>query len=169
MVDPSREVRALHPRPEKYRAPSWSWAAIDGPVAFGGSWKEWPEKIPNEADIINCETVLAVSDVPTGSVLDGLLLIHGQIKQARYVSGTNDLFDVDEKAVAPIGKAYMDAAENEENQMWCLRLQKSYGIILRPKTSSEFRRVGFFEIRDGPDWLNTKWFDDCGPRVIVIK
>jgi len=72
-------------------------------VAFGGSWKDWTERTLNEADILKCETILAVSDVLTGSVIDGLLLIRDQVKQARCVVGTNNLFDVDKQAVTPIG------------------------------------------------------------------
>jgi hypothetical protein len=161
MVDASKEIRALRPRPGKYRAPSWSWAAIDGPTAFSGSWEGWPEKTANYADILRCETVLASSEAPTGRVIDGFLEVLGQIKQARWVVGTDDLFDTDEKIPDPIGKAYIDADEDEGNRVWCLRLQNSYGIMLRPKTPSEFQRVGYFEIRDEPDWSNTKWFDNC--------
>ncbi|KAF4625089.1 hypothetical protein G7Y89_g13080 [Cudoniella acicularis] len=157
MVDPSsKTLQRGRARPKEYRAPSWSWAAIDGPVAFGGSWADWPEKVPKFAKILRCETTLESNELPTGCVTDGLLEIKGQMKQAKCVAGSDNLFDICEKE-EPLGKAYLDVDESVDMAVWCLRVQDSFGILLRDSGEADFQRVGYFEIREGKDWKTTTW------------
>ncbi|KAF4483684.1 hypothetical protein CGGC5_v007071 [Colletotrichum fructicola Nara gc5] len=68
----------------KYRAPSWSWASIDGPVYIRG---------PNAKKAI--DFFVRVEDVgmitkgadPTLNVVDGFLTLHGPFGTARYSQG----------------------------------------------------------------------------------
>ena len=166
---PSVERTGVTPtRPVEYRAPSWSWAAIDGPVAFGGSWRDWPEKIPEDAKIIRCETTLRSNEVPTGNVVDGFLEIHGWAKRAFHDLGSHDIFDREDDArEQPIFKAYMDAEGHKDEDVYCLKLQGGCGIMLR-KISDHYQRVGFYEVIDRGE-RSSGWFDNHSPRILLIR
>ncbi|ROW08418.1 hypothetical protein VMCG_03299 [Cytospora schulzeri] len=60
-------------RPESegrgYRAPSWSWASVDGPVSFFGDGPSKPFRV------VRAETTLAVGSIPFGVVVDGSLVL----------------------------------------------------------------------------------------------
>lgn len=67
------------PRPPIYRAPSWSWASIDGPISFEdtGDWLQG-------ATVVECSTTLKSNAAPFGAVRDGWLVIEGPMLRARY-------------------------------------------------------------------------------------
>lgn len=65
---------ALYPRPTAYRAPSWSWAAIDGYV-FGAD--EDIEREPFQFEIVRCEVEHKSDMVPYGAVVGGILEVKG--------------------------------------------------------------------------------------------
>jgi hypothetical protein len=164
MVEPSKIPRAFGSRPEKYRAPSWSWASIDGAVSFGGSGTRVLE-------IVRCETTLAVEELVIGGVVDGILEVRGQMKEGRWRVGSDDLFDGGEMVGDKIiGKIFTDTAEDvDECRGSHLRVSSASGIVLREVSETVFVRIGYFEIRDSVGWKSTKWFDDCEAMVIVIK
>jgi hypothetical protein len=170
MVPPQKaeETSVTRTRPVEYRAPSWSWAAIDGPVAFGGSWKYWPEKVPEDAKIMRCETTLRSKEVPTGNVIDGFLEIYGRAKLAYHDLDSHDIFDrEDEARERPIFKAYMDAEGDKEEDVYCLKLQGGYGIMLR-NISDHYERIGFYEMIDHGE-RSKGWFDNHPPRTLVVR
>jgi hypothetical protein len=80
-------------KPKEYRAPSWSWASIDGCIFYadvmtdlgGPGWRFEPDENIN---IIECSVILVES--PFGRVSDGKLVIRGHMmpipKMANYVS-----------------------------------------------------------------------------------
>lgn len=62
--------------PAKHRAPSWSWAAVDGPILL----RAWPCGIPSSAtavaEVVDCQVTLENPDeTPFGRVKDGLLVL----------------------------------------------------------------------------------------------
>jgi hypothetical protein len=66
----------------KYRAPSWSWASVDGKILT------WTPLVLTAyhpacytADVLRCETQLASDTAPYGQVLGGELQINGLIKE----------------------------------------------------------------------------------------
>ena len=68
------DVRHRHPRPREYRAPSWSWAAIDGD----------PSRIStvNESfslELLQCRTELESPAAPYGAVKGGNLVMRGRL------------------------------------------------------------------------------------------
>uniref|UniRef100_A0A8H7KEW6 Heterokaryon incompatibility domain-containing protein n=1 Tax=Bionectria ochroleuca TaxID=29856 RepID=A0A8H7KEW6_BIOOC len=71
-------------RPKTYRAPSWSWASVDGLVS--GEWRLDKLARPDDerdtgnlrlATVVDCQVAVASSKVPFGEVTGGLLILRG--------------------------------------------------------------------------------------------
>ena len=75
--DPAYFVPPTRPRP--YRAPSWSWASVDAPVAGGGGY--------NDGIIITIldAVVTPVGADSTGQIKDGFIRLNGRIFPAELV------------------------------------------------------------------------------------
>ncbi len=69
---PNRTPGTEHYRPQTYRAPSWSWASIEGPIKFPRSSEETKEESSIESDGIQLK-VLSISVVPFRSDPYGML------------------------------------------------------------------------------------------------
>ncbi|KAJ3457221.1 hypothetical protein MRS44_014362 [Fusarium solani] len=83
----------LHPRPKRFRAPSWSWAAIDGD----------PSRITtiNESfslEVLERRTELESSAAPYGAVKGGHLVVRGRLRRV-VLSGIKG------RVYAPVGKS----------------------------------------------------------------
>jgi hypothetical protein len=63
-------------RPVTYRAPSWSWAAVDGTISY-----PTPGGEKARAYVRSCETTLASNSAPYGSVTGGSLTLRCRIKK----------------------------------------------------------------------------------------
>ena len=67
-------------RLSEYRAPTWSWASVDGEVF----WKNSPRVKRNTAkktEVIDCEVLEVNSKAPFGTVKDGTLKISAVTKE----------------------------------------------------------------------------------------
>jgi len=53
----------LQPRPSMYLAPSWSWASVNGIVAFAE-----PTSHDFASEVLSCDVTLENEEVPTGRV-----------------------------------------------------------------------------------------------------
>ncbi|KAK3689147.1 heterokaryon incompatibility protein-domain-containing protein [Podospora appendiculata] len=69
-------------RPEGYRAPSWSWAAVDGPVSPNQYGYMDRDKLLISVDAVD---VRCSTDNVTGSVSDGWLRLRGLLKRIRLM------------------------------------------------------------------------------------
>ncbi|PON25218.1 hypothetical protein TGAM01_v205904 [Trichoderma gamsii] len=72
-----------YPRPEKFRAPSWSWAAIDGPVVPGYSLQAFNEDDP-ECEILECDVTLKNTALPFGEVTGGFLRLSAAVNEVMW-------------------------------------------------------------------------------------
>ncbi len=66
-------------RPAVYRAPSWSWAAVDGEVAW---WGRRTKTFMDEnalADVLRCEVVLEDAALPFGQVIGATLVLRAAL------------------------------------------------------------------------------------------
>jgi hypothetical protein len=172
--------------PQVDRAPSWSWASLDGRV-------EWPrELLRGEEDllrtgrdfkeiatILKSETIPATVD-PTGQVkTGGRLVFRGSLIPILWVLGANDP-DWDH-----ISKVYHFTSDlgvefSGASNLWLLpimRYSAIYGLILEltNATSHEYRRFGWFLMYNGEwclKWLRIKmamdgeWIEDF-PIIIM--
>ncbi|KAH7205613.1 hypothetical protein BKA60DRAFT_611668 [Fusarium oxysporum] len=68
-----------NPRPQ-YRAPSWSWASIDGRIL----WMDLPAILTPQSEIIDISTTRGGSD-PTGPVIGGHILIKGSLGRVQII------------------------------------------------------------------------------------
>ncbi|PLB38136.1 HET domain-containing protein [Aspergillus candidus] len=111
----------LCPRPSPYRAPSWSWASLDGRVSLPSAYNE------------HCEVQTATQD-PFGAVTGGLLRLSGSLTTIELRSRTDGgwlvFFD---------GTWWKDGGD----QLHCLPLYlDTHQSPEWNKTSGQFRRVG---------------------------
>ncbi|KAI8966273.1 HET-domain-containing protein [Daldinia sp. FL1419] len=123
-------------RPPEYRAPSWSWASLDGPVKYV------PLSFGNiVATIINCSTVPAGKD-PYGRVSGGKLDIEGPIYEVKpHVPkkrwdrhGIPVEIDLEDDRGISAGSLHLDVAEESISYpCYALFLDPSKALILRTK------------------------------------
>lgn len=66
----------LRPRPDPYRAPSWSWASLDGPISLGFYDKDFYNDMKTLINITECEIESTIDD-PTSVVTGGTLRLSG--------------------------------------------------------------------------------------------
>lgn len=167
----------IKPRPTNYRAPSWSWASIDGLVEYR-YLNEKKAKGCNtvECELLNCQVTLASEDIPFGGVLGATLTLNSQVMEAKletegqsgFVSMQLDL----EAEPVKTGWANMDAVEERAN-VWItpLRWDKEgefvEGLILAAAFGEHyFRRVGLFTNLFGS--RDIRWIENAPKKIITL-
>ena len=76
-----------HSPPGPKRAPSWSWAAVEGASYHDFHFSEEdgePDYLDSEIEILECETVLHREKLPFGPVTDGFLKLRGKVLDVRW-------------------------------------------------------------------------------------
>ena len=156
-------LNPLRPRPSRYRAPSWSWAAIDGHVVSTDDPRE-----PFCIRILTCNADLVDSRLPFGSVKGGALEVVGKAINLRWRwASEEDSTNFDDGNLyaypAPsegtdyiLGQASVDAMEDglvNDSVVLCLALSVMKhehremalikGLILLPCAAEKYRRIGF--------------------------
>ncbi|KAF4470986.1 HET-domain-containing [Fusarium albosuccineum] len=150
------------PRPNGCRAPSWSWASVDGSVECEvGGIESW---LPEAAcQVLECEVSLADESVPYGAVTSGHIVIKGNVRQATFFPLTSELFFYDVGTVkgdAERAKSHYQGfadckpgeASTEHNpsiNVWCLHIRNFGGrgeglLLVRDEGEDVFRRIGHF-------------------------
>ncbi|KAH0562300.1 hypothetical protein GP486_003007 [Trichoglossum hirsutum] len=171
-------------RPPAFRAPSWSWASLDGPLRYAGMNNLITTSAPN-IDILNTNVTSAGEDAH-GSVSAGHIQLSGRLKPAtrsdgrvyRPTDGWGSSepwgYDViDSTSGAGIGCAIFDEADSAvPKDILCLRVSDTsrqgsvaYNILVLEAAGNqphEYRRLGVGRI------LLTGWFDDCPGAAITI-
>ncbi|KAI0850272.1 HET-domain-containing protein [Daldinia vernicosa] len=121
-------------RPPEYRAPSWSWASLDGPVKY------IPLSFTNlVSSIINCSTVPVGKD-PYGRVSSGKLDIEGPIYEVKPHTpkkrwdrhGIPVEIDLEDDRGISAGSLHLDVPEESISYpCYALFLDPSKALILR--------------------------------------
>ncbi|KAG4431846.1 hypothetical protein IFR05_012663 [Cadophora sp. M221] len=149
------------PPPEKYRAPSWSWAAIDSPVTWSKAILDFPDD--EEAKILSCTVTPESDKSPFGRVSrGGNLKIQGSMQKVLIErSQSHDILDVETRV--PFAFAQWDCLDAQHHgrsrldfsggvdELWCLSMVGGAGLLLREVgegAPDTFRRVGVFRIHD---------------------
>ncbi|KAI0774664.1 HET-domain-containing protein [Trametes elegans] len=161
-------------RPTRYRAPSWSWAAVDGHVLAGSADDRLDPDVDatRRCEVLACEVVPATPLLPLGKVVSGTLRLRAVLLEATWNpdSPTPDLFMPEgaTPTVTPghpesptsslyttepihIGCAYPDSLE-DASEIWAVPVlwnesaQYAAGLIVASMGDEEgvFRRVGYF-------------------------
>ena len=150
-------------RPSQYRAPSWSWASLDGNVRYPGSLQ--PQGPDHNASLVDYHITLAGID-PFGQVSDGWISIRGQLKRVRFTGNryrklVNLHYGEEHSEVTTsldmilTGEAHK-VGQGELPEPWCLLLRGGgAGLILTPTENKvrEFERLGTF-LTHSPDWCD---------------
>lgn len=188
--DPSEPGTFLR-RPIKYRAPSWSWASVDGRLSIPA----FPYIATHDIEFVSCETVLVHEQNPFGPVLRGVLRLRGLLKEASLHRASRNIFADSESSKKAadhrIGHASLDIAMSEDVlSVYCLAIERpsddvnsetethcsesSYdppgqckGLLLLPENKVKagehgFVRIGVFRL------LAEDWFSDCVPCYLSI-
>lgn len=77
----------IHPRPEKWRAPTWSWASVDSSISTWGVTDEWDNKDKSRMDpfveVLAVDCVAAGDDI-TGELSSGYAILRGSILAGHF-------------------------------------------------------------------------------------
>ncbi|KAL0938039.1 heterokaryon incompatibility protein [Colletotrichum truncatum] len=182
----SRWKSWLSPPAEGYRAPSWSWAALEGAISFNvpisigsNTYEVVLEDI--ETDITPCGLD------PDGTIESGWLVVTGKVrtfdrrmnpKDPGYLyykelnlQGPPDDYLLDKGEV--VGKAKFDKEFEKPTPLYCLQVatwcnnsSRWYGLLLeRTGNEQEYSRVGICHTEYVRNYM---WFDDARLERIKI-
>jgi hypothetical protein len=155
------------PRPKDFRAPSWSWAAIDGSVHLA-----WDVRAGNVSlQVLECHTKPVFPAARYGAVTNGHLVVRGRLRRVVLLDldyeGTDyrGLFRIRE----PGGPEFraplcLDAIEQEFSdnlqqpleiamlEMYRYGEATRLGLVLREVGSQKFSRLGLFSQQFDPSY-----------------
>jgi hypothetical protein len=147
-------------RPLEYRAPSWSWASVDSRIS-SFLCRALPSE-PIYATILDISTSLSGPD-PYGQVKSGRITIRGPFIKA-YCGADLGMWPcqpqlgwntdwIKNLSNDDISHCIFDYGIKPLNMvLWCLRITRSYGLILASKlgtesAANEYERIGIFHLR----------------------
>lgn len=151
----------------EYRAPSWSWASVDGPVKWSGYRMRLhsPQLDVAHAEVMIAETTPAVEGFPFGAVIDGTLVLYAETRRCyikrikkhyrrlRVVKGPELTVweDTDDFRKA---RAMNDGGtdvlllkmgyERRYNESWKKFVHEAVGLVLVKTSGGNYRRVAVF-------------------------
>ncbi|RDW88276.1 hypothetical protein BP6252_00308 [Coleophoma cylindrospora] len=148
-------------RPNQYRAPSWSWAAIDSQVVWHKSVMEIPRD--TRAKILECTTTPCSSASPFGGVENGYLRIRGPMQKAAIKHPQKEDL-LEGSSLEKFAFVHLDARptrnikDSTVEYLWCLEVLAGVGLVLKEMKTSDsgidetyvtieqekFERVGVF-------------------------
>ncbi|KAI8650019.1 HET domain-containing protein [Fusarium sp. Ph1] len=153
----------IQPRPATYRAPSWSWAAVDGPIF----WSEEHQDYTSMVDNLDCQVIPRFPQAKHGPIESAYLTLLGWVAPAilsakspshhhRIMIVTTGWWEViDEKDVDATGPELEKGEPISIWLVWMLRaippaayLMFSGLMVVPDGTSTErFRRIGYHSSR----------------------
>lgn len=121
-------------KPAKYRAPSWSWACLDGAVAFDQS-SDWNNFAGFEAPEFISFSVTPAGKDPPGHVESGSISLRGricrQMWQRKYNRKWYYAYCVEDKRPADRSHAslLLDIEDQsiQELEIWSMPLKEQFG------------------------------------------
>jgi Heterokaryon incompatibility protein (HET) len=187
----------LQPRPPEYRAPSWSWASVDGHI--GRSF----DRIPIDPDfrLLSWKMATVESSAPYGGLDFGYIKLQGRVRRALWVDNRNTLIDPD-TGDADDGEAlaytspdinegfYGNNGHSDRILVWCLQICPydsvrdlgPLGLIMTTTDGQTFQRLGAFSFdrdvyrksKESHDFYTfhrekqQRWADGCKLQTIRI-
>jgi hypothetical protein len=141
----------LRPRPD-YRAPTWSWASVDGPVLFAERGESGYNPL---IKVIRTEITL-VSEDPTGAVAGGYMVVEGSLRNVSsssresFLKGFDVKFDIEPE---PIGDLYLLPLYKDAQREY--QMDRKFGHM-----TSHTQYLVLV-----PYQLDPSWFSRCGFAV----
>lgn len=156
-----RVIFKRHSRPEGDRAPSWSWAAVDGEVRTSSSLRQ-----AHSLELVDCRTELVSRDARYGAVKRGHLVVRGRLRRVvvldvgenaqRNYQGCFRVMEPSRRVTEALVPISFDAVEREFNEsipraMDVAMLEIHHGdgmlpsgLVLRDLGHQIFSRLGIF-------------------------
>lgn len=175
------EYRDKLQKPDTYRAPSWSWTSIEGPIGF--DYCSFGSII---ASVLEVEVHISSPLNPYGQVSGGSLKIRGPLRlafcglQIGHSTLRQCLYwekkSIYDKSDFPDACCMLDTTPVEEgSKVYCLQITAAAGLVLLPSSVSprNYTRIGVFDHDDGiPRSVimggDASWFQAKGQFTIVI-
>lgn len=171
--------------PKEYRAPTWSWASLDGHISFKGP--DFFNDPVVKAENLNFQTTPAGSD-PHGKVVSGSLTMTARLKEINTKFEPTWLNEAKnagrrETLVDDIGKLGTARFDNIHSlskvQIYCLQIcmanrdmepgQLHHVLLLRKAgDGTNYHRVGAGTVDFEPSDMRHGWFDDAPKLEISI-
>ncbi|KAH6606920.1 hypothetical protein Trco_006073 [Trichoderma cornu-damae] len=169
------------PRPTEYRAPSWSWASIDGLIRaeYRVDLLAYPKSDDDSshlrtATISSCDVEIWSQTTPFGRVTGGALTLNGFIREVRAGESTSKLSIDGSGGTKEIGAVIFDAEEERKGPLfvipiiWDIRGSFILGLVVVVEDSARpaYKRVGRFENSYGKKDIS--WLDGLKEQKIVL-
>lgn len=159
--EPSSSCATVDPdRP--YRAPSWSWACVDGRVSFEHALILGARRheVTNHIDILSAVATPADTASPLGQLVSAELVISGYTVTAEWMYDEKEQYmDVnlrkdgsDATSIPPVLGQLDDPVQHRTSAAGAIAVllttlaekSASWGLLLSPVAQSTFQRVGFW-------------------------
>jgi hypothetical protein len=172
-------------RPQQYRAPSWSWASVEGQVGFRDILESDNQKLL--AKVLNAKVVTWHGD-PTGTVLHGFINIEGKLMSVPWRQTASKTRQ--RQFSAKLGKGYVTGFTDVNGEQFlprisvCLPIQASLsitgskifsatlqGLVLQATgdVANAYKRIGWFAAyNDGARSLKESWDDQKKLRILIV-
>lgn len=173
-------------RPAEYRAPSWSWAAVDGKPKW--PWMEHLLEAKISCKLLDVETRPLRSEQPFGAVTMGRTRVFGRMKEATWSADRRTMKDTKTQVTVTdkVMRTFPDALEDDAQEMTvhvleiarrsslvgtmdALHIRRSSnvgkyvaGIVLEHLGDDVYQRQGFIGIRSvklGTIAVAPNWFE----------
>ena len=178
-----RERKRFQP----YRAPTWSWASVEGAISTVTNpivtYTLDPKVCTPKADVISTFVRPVDGGHPTGQVIDANIALKGRVKAARLKkadSGVYRLDDLELKGANVLPTLLHPDFDLEDGQeIRCLLLltvnafpagsgtaPAAFGLLLEPAGSLKdtYGRLGTFKLAGG----HCSWFDNCDMQKVIL-
>lgn len=152
-------------RPLEYRAPSWSWASVDGHVTIDSLATEG--NAPQIAcEVLDCQVELANRALPYGPVSSGYITIKGRVRPGIFWPLTGQMHfrdpgvgETEQVEPTPGYKGFADTKDFEREpstsedgpsfMVWCLHIRNDGGrgeglLLVHEPEQGAFKRTGHF-------------------------
>lgn len=164
-------------RPPSYRAPSWSWAAVESPISCFICRESFIKKPLSE--VLKIETTLVGPD-KYGQVSNGYIIIKGPIRKASPGPCLEEWPSQPRVVWPKEAGCYSDDKSHcvfdadpltEGAEMWCLQITEVYGLILEMCAGSQetYSRRGIFHLRTHKGEGNASKHFSTPPDVKTVK
>lgn len=171
-------------KPLENRAPSWSWASLDGPVEFPFEQEIVLSSAGQRVTVVIRDCRVTYSGLnPAGEVSDGILTLHGKAKWVifgRFLVEppmqpnvcllewpTSELMGTCSLHISDVSLSYPQLA-------LCVPILESGSILhclillLTHDGGDSFRRVGLAGIYNTADKPAESWFDGLDPITVMV-
>jgi len=179
------------PRPAMYQGPSWSWAAVDGPIKY---FRSSSRAIDHGFQFLNCD-IKGSFKARFGAIRSGSLVVRGRMQPAEWMP--------DEEPPRVRGQPGVLAFQMQTDnlEVGCAREgtvmvfllillsagdenEDPVGLVLQKLESEQYSRIATFEFHDSYlDKIQSdeskkslqrryaeqiRWLNDCKPQTVTI-